>query len=475
MILTIDYGTTNLKAALIDNKGRFYNYHSEEVFHTLDEKSSEVDSSIYLNFLINYLRKIDRSLISAIIISSNGPSFLSLYSEMEFENNKIKFDYSNTRLWIDKRGKEYSNIVSKYYNTYIDGSFFLPSILSIKNNEENNYNKTVSFITIDGFINYFLTKKIKVVNNADLLLKYYWDNDSLNYFDLDTTKFPSFIKCGETLGTIDNEIAEFLDLNNNIKIIAGGSDFYYSLIGSNINKENIIADINGTSEGVNLCINKFIKDSRFLCYEHPIQGYYNLSGVISNSGVAINWIKELLKIENYSTIYELAKNSKKNSIVFLPFLNGERAPIWNAEATATFFNLESNSSREDIAQAVIEGTIFSFKSVIEEFTKLGCKIEKIHTTTNKTNLEYYYQLKSDILNKEIVVYQKTSTELYGLAIMAYHQINNEINLSKTIDKFIVNSKTYYPNKKNTDYYNKKFTLYKKLYTATKDLMSKYTN
>lgn len=475
MILTIDYGTTNLKAALIDKEGQFYNYHNEEIPHIIDGDINETDSSIYLNFLINYLKTIDKSLIEAIIISSNGPSFLSLYSELSYKNGKIIFDYSNTRLWQDKRGKSYSKVVSDYAKTYIDGSFFLPSILNIKNNEKEHYNKTKSFLTIDGFINYFLTKKLTTVNNANLLLKYYWDDNSLNFFDLDKTKFPNFIKCGEVIGEIDKEVSELLNLDKNIKVIAGGSDFYYSLIGSNITKENTIADINGTSEGINLCTNKYIEDNRFLCYEHPMKGYYNLSGVISNSGVAIDWIKNILQIDDFSELYKLAEKANNNSIVFLPFLNGERAPIWNPEATATFFNLESNSKREEIAKSVIEGTIFSFKSVIEEFTKLDCKIEKIHTTTNKTDLEFYYQLKSDILNKEIIVYQTKSTELFGLAIMAFKKINEENNLNLAIEKMNIQSKSYFPNIENKEYYNKKYTIFKNLYDSTKELMLKYVN
>ncbi|MGD1823257.1 MAG: FGGY-family carbohydrate kinase [Pleomorphochaeta sp.] len=474
MILTIDYGTTNLKAALINKEGDFFNYYSEQVPLISKNEIQEVNSSIYLNFLINYLKKIDRKLIEAIIISSNGPSVLSLYSDIKITNNKIISNQSNTRLWMDKRGKKYSKIVSKYYNTYIDGSFFLPSILSIKEEDFATYDGSKYFFTIDGFINYFLTKKAYTVNNANLLKKYYWNDNSLKHFDLDETKFPPFIDCGNIIGNIDSSISKFLDLNENIQVIAGGSDFYYSLIGSNITKENIIADINGTSEGVNLCVKNYIDDNRFLCYEHPLQGYYNLSGVITNAGIAINWIRNILGIEDldFDTIYSLAEKSTKNNIIFLPYLNGERAPIWDTNATASFFNLTNNSKREDIARAVIEGTIFSFKSVIEEFKNLGCSIEEIHTTTNKEKNNFYYQLKSDILGKKIIVYKTKSVELLGLATMAYKNIYKSNNINEAFNDMKINATTYIPNNFENDYYDEKYNLFKNIYISTKTFMKK---
>ncbi len=470
MILTIDYGTTNLKAALIDKKGAFHNYYSEEVSPLSNKDIHEINTKVYIDFLLRYLKKINKNLIESIIISSNGPSILSLYSEININNNKINLEYSNTRLWMDKRGKNYSKIVSQYYQTYIDGSFFLPSILSIKENEIDSYNKTKYFLTIDSFINYFLTKKAYIVNNANLLKKYYWDENSLKYFNLSQDKFPQFIDCGEIISTIDENIANTLELSSNIKIIAGGSDFYFSLIGSNITNENILADINGTSEGVNLCIKNYIKDKRFLCYEHPLKGYYNLSGVISNSGIALNWIREILDIDisDFEDLYKLAENSNRNNTIFLPYLTGERAPIWNSQATGSFINLTNETKREELAMSVIEATIFSFKSVIDSFEELGCLVNEIHTSTKKNNMDFYYQLKSDITNKKIVVYKTISLELLGLAILAY-KTSEKIDIRKHMEQ---NSKIYTPNIKNQKYYENKYNLFNKLYSTLKPIMNK---
>jgi sugar (pentulose or hexulose) kinase len=184
MILTIDFGTTNLKAALIDKKGHFFNFLSKKVPTQVNNKIYEVDSKLYLDFILEYLTTCNSKDIEAIAISSNGPSFLSVYSEISFNNGNFDFNGSNTRLWMDKRGEKYSKPVSDFYGSYIDGSFFLPSILNIRDNEKSNYKNTKYFLTIDAFINYALTKKALIVNNADLLMKYYWNEDSLNYFNL---------------------------------------------------------------------------------------------------------------------------------------------------------------------------------------------------------------------------------------------------------------------------------------------------
>lgn len=474
MILALDFGTSNLKAALINKEGKFFNYITKSVSPIITDQKCTLDANIYLDFLSDYLISIDTDQIDAIIISSNGPSFIPIYSPVTLKNNKFEFDGDETRLWMDKRGSNYSKQVSSYYGEYIDGSFFLPSILNIKQNEPSIYNKTKYFLSIDGLINYALTKKAYTVNNANKLLKYYWSKDSLAFFNLDNQKFPPFIKHGKVISTVDSDIARQFNLKKNVKVIAGGSDFYFSIIGSKVDKENIVVDINGTSEGVNLCSRTPLKDNRFLCYEHPLDGLYNISGVLSNSGIALKWLREVIGIEDleFEQIYTLAKQAKKNSLIFLPYLNGERAPIWKPEATATLFNLTVNSRKEEIANAVIEGTIFAFKSILDIFENLGYPIDKIHVTTAKKHNDYYHQLKSDITNKEFVVYKTPSAELLGLSQLAYTSLNEFSSLKEAIESLKLEYKIYTPNKRNKNYYDKKYKLFKNLYESTNTYMMK---
>ena len=477
MILTIDFGTTNLKAALVNKQGKFFNYTSKEVSICTDRDIYEINANVYLDFICEYMKTINPKQVEAIAISSNGPSFISLYSDIKVTDNKFIYESSPVRLWMDKRGAKYSKQVSDYYNTYIDGSFFLPSILSIKDADINQYNKTSAFLTIDGFINLALTNKAYTVNNADGLLKYYWNEESLNFFDLDINKFPLFIKCGDILGTISKQVSKLFDLEENVQVIAGGSDFYYSIIGSKVYDKNIMVDINGTSEGLNLCVEKPIKDNRFLCYEHPVKGFYNLSGVLSNSGIALSWLRKVLNIEDleFNEVYNLAKKANDNNLIFLPYLTGERAPIWNPKATATLFNLTINTQREEISKAVLEGTIFAFNSVIKELELLGCTINEIHVTSAKENLDYYYQLKSDITNKKFIVYDTISAELLGLAMLSYTTLNQYPNLKQAIKDMKQESQEFTPNRDKHNYYANKFKQYNALYDLTSKLMMNKTS
>jgi sugar (pentulose or hexulose) kinase len=474
VILAIDFGTSNLKAALINKDGIFFNYYTQEVQSEIDRDICQISSNIYLDFTTNYINSIDASKVEAIILSSNGPSFIPLLSDIKIRNNSFSCKSGKTRLWMDKRGSKYSKRVSEFYHKYIDGSFFLPSILNIKENEKDLYNKTIKFLTIDGFVNFALTKKAYTVNNADGLKDYYWNEDSLNHFNLDKSKFTDFIKCGEIIGNVDKEVADKLNLKKDVKVIAGGSDFYFSIIGSKVNRENILVDINGTSEGLNLCSSKPLIDNRFLCYEHPLDNLYNISGVLSNSGVALNWLRKILNIEDldFEEVYELSKKAKKNSLIFLPYLNGERAPIWNPNATATLFNLTVDSSKEDIANAVIEGTIFAFKSVLEILESYDYKIDEIHVTTAKKESDYYHQLKSDITNRTFVVYNTKSAELLGLSLLAYTSLKQYPNLKTAIEKLSLNKKVFIPNKSKQEYFIRKYKLFNSVYEQTNKLMSK---
>ncbi|MGH2119765.1 FGGY-family carbohydrate kinase, partial [Aerococcus sp. L_32] len=50
---------------------------------------------------------------------------------------------------------------------------------------------------------------------------------------------------------------------------------------------------------------------------------------------------------------------------FLPFLNGERAPYWNAYLQAEFKGIQGHTSQLDMAKAVFEGVFFEIRQVVD--------------------------------------------------------------------------------------------------------------
>lgn len=470
MILSYDIGTTTLKIALIDEEGNFYNYKVQKLLTNINGNKAECNSGDYLTFLSLYLKEIDTSLIEAISISGNGPSIVSILGKPEIKDSLIKVKAYPTRTWLDRRGESKSSIVSEYQGSFIDGSFLIPSILAMREDDNAMFENAKCFLSTDGFINYALTGVEANVNTPNGLLKYYYDDKLLEHFDLPKSKFPPIIDSGIVLASISDEIAETFNIKKNTPVITGGIDFYVNILGSRVNKVGVICDRTGTSEGINLCCDKPIDIKGMLIYEHPINEYWNISGIISTTGAAIDWARDILNMngQSYNDFYKLASSAKDDSdLLFLPYLNGERAPIWNSKAKGVIFGMGLETSRAEIADSVVKGTCLAIKDVIKTMEQNGAVIDEINAANSHSLNNYFLQLKSDITGKKINIIECKSPELLGLAMMSYTKLgkySSLIDASNTMSKV---SRTYQPNTSNFEKYEKMYSRYKELYNVLK--------
>lgn len=470
MILAYDIGTTSLKLALIDKNGSFKNYEHKRVMSNIHGDIAECNSQEYLTFLSIYLKKIDTSLIDAISISGTGPSIVPILEQPVIENDLIKIKSYPARLYLDKRGQIKSKEVSDFWGEYIDGSFPLPSILAMRENENAIFENTKCFLSTDGFVNYALTNKMATVNSPKGLTKYYWNQECLDYFNLSKDKFPPLVKSGIELSTITKEVADIFNLREDVKVITAGVDFYVNILGSRANKKGVMCDRSGTSDGLNLCCDKPIKIDGLLNYEHPIKGKYNVAGMISTTGAAVDWIKEVLNLKDmdYNEFYKLVENSNPNSnLIFLPYLSGERAPIWDPNAKGVMFGMGLDSGTAEVAKAVVVGTCLALKDVIRTMEEHDAQIKEINLANSHSLNNYYLQLKSDITGKKVNIIDTQSPELLGIAILCYTQMNEYSSIIKAIENMSKINRTYLPNNKNIETYNKLYLRYKHLYKVLK--------
>lgn len=471
MILAYDIGTTTLKIALIDKDGTFYNYKVQKLLTNISGIKAECNSGDYLTFLSLYLKEIDTTLIEAISVSGNGPSIIAILGKPEIKDSLIKVNAYPTRTWLDKRGESYSEIVSQYQGEYIDSSFLIPSILSMRENERTIFDNANSFLSTDGFINYALTGVKATVNTPKGLMKYYYDDKLLEYFNLPKSKFPKIVDSGIFLSNISDEIANEFNIKKNTPVITGGIDFYLNILGSKTNQIGIMSDRSGTSEGLNLCCETPIDIKGMLIYEHPIEKNWNISGTISTTGAAIDWARDILnmKDQSYNEFYRLASSAKDNNeLLFLPYLNGERAPIWDSKAKGVIFGMDLGTSRAEIANAVIIGTCLAIKDVIKTMENSGAIINEINAANSHSLNNYYLQLKSDITGKKINIVDTKSPELLGLAILSYTYLGKYDNYNYAIEKMCKISRSYIANKAKNEKYEEIFLKYKKLYAILKN-------
>ncbi|MBF9018126.1 MULTISPECIES: FGGY-family carbohydrate kinase [unclassified Oceanispirochaeta] len=470
MILVFDIGTTVLKGALFSEDRGIKGTASRSL--TLAQTSRPDYFEAETKFWKTAFREIASELLSgqsdllrAVAISGNGPTLVPVDKNGQF--------LSPVMTWMDRRGKEEGATISKIGRFNVDPSFYLPKVLWLANHKPQVYEKSRHFLSCPEAMSFWLTGEAVTIVLGPQLQKFYWNDELLEALNLDKDKFPDFKKPGEIVGLISREGALESGLPEGVPVIASGPDFVISLLGTASVFPGRAFDRSGTSEGINLCTKNLTSDGRLMCYEHIIEPYYNISGIISTTGKAIEWFRNTHHEqkkgfrEYYESLDGVPPGSEK--LLFLPYLTGERAPLWDTNVRAAFIGLGLNHGSREMGKAVLESIGYAMRDVMEVMTEQGETIEELRITGGPSKSGLWNQIKADIVGKRILVPEFSDSELLGNFILSLKALGDCDDLADTADRIVKIKEIYEPRKKNQSIYNQMFGLYRESYRKLKSI------
>ena len=154
-------------------------------------------------------------------------------------------------------------------------------------------------------------------------------------------------------------------------------------------------------------------------------------------------------------------------LLFLPYLYGERAPVWDEKASGVFFGIKSFHTNAHFLRAAVEGICFALKNILEIIEASTQSIEQINVSGGFVNSPTWMQILADVSGKKICLVQTEDASSIGAALLgmkAIKLIHDYASLNPGIDTVI------FPNEKNHVAYEKNYSVYKKLYEPLKKLM-----
>jgi xylulokinase len=180
--------------------------------------------------------------------------------------------------------------------------------------------------------------------------------------------------------------------------------------------------------------------------------------------MAIDWCINLLGLSSYDDFFALAQKSNPGSggLVFLPYLAGERTPVWDPSVRGLLKGIGLSSNRSDFANSVLEGIGFAIKDVLTVMEEAGADstyASQLRVTGGLAGNAYLNQIKADITGKEILQPVHKETELLGLAITGSCYLSKFTSITEASSAMVRIEKRYEPNLKNTGLYNRLFDEY----------------
>ncbi len=470
MVLVFDLGTSALKGGLFGTDGALA-ARAETPLRL--EKSSdplhhEADASSWVSALTevsSHLGVEREKGIEAVVVSGNGPTLVPA----DEAGNPL--DLAMT--WLDRRGIAEAELISRVSGSYVDPSFYLPKAYWIYRNKPEVYEKTKSFFPCPEFIDFFLTGNRFAILPAPQFTRYIWTAELIEKLGMDPEKFPPFIKPGEMMGKVRKEAEEVSGIPEGVPVFAGGPDFIMSLLGTATIVPGRACDRAGTSEGINLCSANPVQDRRLLCLPHIIAEYHNISGIISTSGKALEWFKNITgrEKEGYDSIFKEIGRVPPGSgrLLFLPYLTGERAPLWDPLARGSFLGLTLSHGRKEMTRAVVESVGYAVRDVIEIMEENDCIIEELRITGSQARSPLWNQIKADITGKRILAPVIKDSELVGDLCLGLFSLGRYGSLKEASDDIVKIEKVFSPRVELMSLYDDLFLIYRESYGRLKDV------
>jgi xylulokinase len=231
-----------------------------------------------------------------------------------------------------------------------------------------------------------------------------------------TTRRPS-----ELCGRVTAWASEQVGLPSGTPVAIGWTDGACAMLGTGcFAAPGAGFDTAGTSEVVGLTVPPGGRDDpRLLFAPGPDPAWRLVMGPTQAGGGSVAWAAGLLGVAP-AEMAALAAGAAAGAggVVFLPYLEGERAPLWDARARGVLFGLTSGHGRGEVARAVFEGVAHSIRHILDTIAEAtGVAPTELRVCGGGAREPFWNQLKADLTGRPVRVTAQAETSALGAAML----------------------------------------------------------
>lgn len=498
-LLGIDIGTSACKIAIFDKAGNVIaaesgDYHVYYPQPGWVEQNPEEWWAAVCGALKVTLKKGKIKAEEIAGIGIDGQSWAAI--AVDKDGNVL----TNTPIWMDTRAQDIceelnakigeENIFALAGNS-LQPSYTTAKILWYQRNLPEVYAKTEKILQSNSYIAYKLTG----VMTQDISQGYglhcfdmhtgQWDAAMCAKLGIPMRMLPDIYPCHAVVGTVTEKAAEECGLAAGTPVVAGGLDAACGTLGTGVLHSGETQEQGGQAGGMSICTDTYRADPRLILGYHVVPGKWLLQGGTTGGGGVMRWLeREFGAFEreegkrNGKSSLELfneeaeAIPSGSDGVVFLPYMAGERSPIWNPDAKGVFYGLDFSKTKGHFIRAAMEGVAYSLRHNLEIAEQAGAKAEVLRAMGGSANSLLWTQIKADITGKPIVVPSSDTATTLGAVILAGVGVGMYESFEEAVELTVKVKRAHEPNVQNQEIYQKNYNIYLELYRQLKDTMKK---
>ena len=386
-ILAHDLGTTGVKAALFDEAGALAASAGRQ-YPTLDSGAGGYEQNP-----ADWIAAVAESSREALERASASPSDVAAISVSGHMMGVVALDAENLPvrpaiLHSDIRSRAQLRAireriaparVHQMSGNPLDVHYPWAKIAWLRDTEPENYAAASLFVQSKDYITAWMTGSRPVTDWSDASLygcfdfhRMAWSAELCDAAGIDAEKLPGIVEAGTLAGALAPAPARLLGLRDGIPVYVGFGDGASAAVGCGCWEPGSVYNYVGSTSWVSVTTNRPVIDEEGRAFTLALtRDRFALLGTVQCAGAVWDWAVTRLCESHFEEAEALAASSPPgaNGLLFLPYLSGERAPIWNDRARGVWFGLSTAHGPADLLRSVLEGVGFALGSVLEEIRR----------------------------------------------------------------------------------------------------------
>lgn len=425
-----------------------------------------------------------RSQVAILTVTASAGCLVPLDSDMRPLRNAIMISDVRARAQAEliERLAIFEELVRPRRRVTPD--LMLPKILWMRDAEPDLFERTRWFATPNDFLIARLTGE--VVTDVQNATKYFhgiggtngYPSALLSALHLDVSHLPPVVRSSATRLPLLAAVRSRFGLPEGCQVVVSSYDAICAVYGAGVAAPGDACDVSGTVTSFRAVTDLKLRDpsGRLFVAPHVRAGLYLAGGSNNLGGGVVEWVKQLLyasEAHAYAAMESDAEDSPPGAagITFLPYLLGERAPIWDANARGVFFGLGRNHGRADLLRAVFEGVGFSILDIADRLRELGVEVHRVVASGGLARIAPVQQIKADMLGVPVFLPEELETTALGAALVAGVNAGTFSSIEEATQTAVRIKRSFEPDRARTEMYGDFFGVYRSLYESLKDLFA----
>jgi xylulokinase len=460
IILSIDLGTTGLKVGLVKTDGRLEASASKEYsIDTPEAGYAEQDPEKWWQALMTCCRSLKEShpelfsQVEGIGICGQMHTQAHLDSSLRILRPAIT--------WMDQRGSSIAERINRDKSTkaavfaetqnVATSTYTATHLKWIKDNQPDIWSKIRHVLIAKDFLKYRLTGQMATdYSDASGTLLFNvkerrWSEKMFDLFEVPSAFLPEAKPSDEIIGTVTQEAAKATGLRSGTPVANGSADCSTAALGAGMVKSGEVTLIIGTAGVVAVCADNPLPDDRdrTICWNYCLRDKWVMMGITQTAGESLNWFRTAFDQNDAAEsssgdVFEQYNNAisdvpdGSDGLIFLPYLNGERTPYWDANARGVFFGINLATRKAHFIKAIMEGVSFALRNCLETLESLGIAVDRVMAVGGGLKSETWLTTLGKILRKPIRTVGLADTGLVGNMLICSRALGLISSIPQTV-------------------------------------------